>query len=95
MKKGQYVLVTTAHRGVFAGKLVVVEEKTITLEEARNCIYWSPDTGGFLGLAAIGPTAACRIGDTAPMVKLFDVTSVSECSKASADAWKSAKVYGR
>jgi len=53
MKK---VLITTEFRGVFFGE--VNEGKKlpaeITLKNARNCIYWSSDCNGFLGLASKG-----------------------------------------
>jgi hypothetical protein len=58
------VLVTTEFRGVFFGyvKSKVKAPAEITLTGARNCIYWSKDVGGFLGLAAKGPSKECRIG---------------------------------
>ena len=52
------VIVTTEHRGVFFGwaqpKELSIKEK-IFLVRLRNVIYWSSETGGFLGLAANGP----------------------------------------
>ena len=50
------VLVTTEFRGVFFG---YIKDDTklpseIILTGVRNCIYWSSDCGGFLGLAANG-----------------------------------------
>ena len=58
------VLITTEFRGVFFG---YVNDDTklpveITLSRSRNCIYWSSDIGGFLGLAEKGPSSNCRIG---------------------------------
>ncbi len=85
-----YVLVTTEKRGVFFGKVVDRDDdkKTITLTEARNCIYWSEDVRGFLGLAANGPTAGCRIGPAASKLELNGVTSISECSDKAVAAWE-------
>jgi hypothetical protein len=60
------VLVTTEFRGVFFGFVDGGADKLpgeITLKNARNCIYWSADCGGFLGLAAKGPTEQCKIGE--------------------------------
>jgi hypothetical protein len=82
------VLVTTAHRGVFFGYLNGDDDggTTVKLHRARNCIYWSADVKGFLGLAANGPTAGCRIGPAADIV-LRDVTSVSEVTPEAAEKW--------
>lgn len=59
------VLVTTEFRGVFSGYIKDDSKlpAEITLTGVRNCIYWSPKIGGFLGLAAIGPNSSCKIGE--------------------------------
>ena len=87
-----WVMVTTIHRGVFFGRLVRRTNKRVVLAEARDCLRWSTDVKGFLGLAAIGPTAGCRIG---PAVAEFsiprgDVTSIALCSEQAVAAWKAA-----
>lgn len=90
------VLVTTAHRGVFFGH-VKDDSKSpteITLTGARNCIYWSADVGGFLGLATKGPTKDCRIGATVQVLTLYNVTSVAQVDGAAIKAWEDARVYG-
>ncbi len=83
------VLVTTKHRGVFYGRLVEETETTATLEGARCAIYWGT-TGGFLQLAATGPTTKSRIGARSPRLTLRDVTSVSDVTPAAAEAWERA-----
>lgn len=83
------VLVTTEHRGVFFGYEEVRGENTIKLKRARNCLYWSADTKGFLGLAATGPTSGCRIGPAAD-VELFKVTSISDVTPEAVKAWERA-----
>ena len=83
------VLVTTAHRGVFFGYAAETAGPTIKLRAARNCIYWSSDTKGFLGLAAHGPTKACRVGPAAN-IELRDITCVAECSPDAVKAWEEA-----
>ncbi len=83
------VLVTTAHRGVFFGYAVETAGSTIKLRAARNCLYWSSDTKGFLGLAAKGPTSDCRIGPAAD-IELRDITCVAECTPAAVQAWEAA-----
>lgn len=83
------VLVTTAHRGVFFGYAVKTDGETIALRAARNCLYWSADVKGFLGLASNGPTKTCRVGPAAD-IELRDITCVAECSPAAVQAWESA-----
>jgi hypothetical protein len=86
----QAVLVTTLHRGVFFGYVSgpVQENKSITIKDARNCIYWSADVKGFLGLASSGPTSGCRIGPKVPSLNLLDVTSVCEVVPEAAEKWE-------
>ena len=88
-KAERAVLVTTEHRGVFFGYATETDGATITLRNARNCIYWSADVKGFLGLAATGPSASCRIGPRAD-ITLRAVTCVAECTPAAVAAWESA-----
>ena len=85
------VLITTEHRGVFFGNLVGKYTKSeVTLKNARNCIYWSRDCGGFLGLAANGPTKECRIGTMVPEITLYDLTSCTPVTDKAAEAWEKA-----
>ena len=84
------VLVTTQYRGVFFG-YAVKETKLpseITLKNVRNCIYWSIDCGGFLGLAANGPTKSCKIGTKVPELTLYGITSVSPVTDKAVEAWE-------
>lgn len=89
--KNKAVLVTTEFRGVFFG--YVKEDKhlpdEITITQVKNCIYWSADCGGFLGLAAHGPTSGCKIGTQVPELRLFKVTSVTPVSDEAAKKWNS------
>ena len=84
------VLVTTEFRGVFFGHVKQQDDlpAEITLTGARNCIYWSADCGGFLGLAAKGPTANCKIGTRVDELTLFKVTSVTPVSDEAVAAWE-------
>lgn len=85
------VIVTTEHRGVFFGYLTGEPSKEkITLERARNCLYWSSDVRGFVGLAEKGPSKDCRVGPAAPKITLFDITSVIECTPEAVERWESA-----
>lgn len=82
----RFVLVTTAHRGVFAGYATETSGETIKLRAGRNCLYWSRDVKGFIGLAANGPSKDCRVGPAAD-IELRNVTSVSECTPEAVAKW--------
>lgn len=90
MKK-KPVLVTTEFRGVFFG--YVEKDKhlpaEITLSKVRNCIYWSADVGGFLGLAGAGPTSGCKIGARVDELTLYRVTSITSVSEEAEKKWNS------
>ena len=87
--KEQAVLVTTVHKGVFFGYASEsVKAKSITIRNARNCVYWSADVKGFLGLAANGPTSSCRIGPKVTELTLTDVTSVSKVTPEATEKWE-------
>lgn len=83
------VLVTTAHRGVFFGYAKKTDGDTIRLEKARNCLFWSSDVKGFMGLAATGPSASCRVGPQAD-IELRAVTSVTDVTPEAVTKWESA-----
>ena len=87
--KERPVVVTTQHRGVFFGYAAETDGETIKLRAARNCLYWSPDVKGFMGLAASGPSLSCRIGPAVD-ISLRDITSVIECTVAATKAWEDA-----
>lgn len=81
------VIVTTAHRGVFFGYATETGGETIKLARARNCLYWSTDMKGFLGLATLGPSAKCRVGPAAD-IELRNVTAVIEVAPDAASKWE-------
>ena len=84
------VIVTTAHRGVFFGYATETTGETISLKRSRLCVYWSADCKGFMGLAANGPTASCKIGPAAD-ITLRNITAVLEVTNPDAvKAWESA-----
>ncbi len=91
----RYVLVTTDKRGVFAGYLEKDadynrKENRIKLSSSRNCVYWTADTRGFLGLASHGPGKGCRVGPAAVDAELAGVTSVTTCTEEARERWESA-----
>lgn len=83
------VLVTTEHRGVFFGYAAKTDGATIALRAGRLCVFWSKDVRGFMGLAATGPTASCRIGPQAN-ITLRKITAVAEATPEAVKAWESA-----
>jgi hypothetical protein len=86
-KKSRAVLITTLHRGVFFGYSDNTGGDTVKLTRGRNVVYWSAETKGFMGLAANGPNANCKIGPAAD-IELRNVTSVSEVSDSAALAFE-------
>ena len=83
-----HAVVTTKHRGVFAGLVESESGDVVTLVQARMCVYWETSMHGVLGLAAQGPSKACRIGPVVPRIKLRDVTALIEMSPDAVAAWE-------
>ena len=89
-KSEKPVLVTTEYRGVFFGYMGEPPvDGSITIKKARNCVYWSADVKGFMGLAANGPSRNCKVGPAVPSITLSKVTAVAEVSKEAAEKWES------
>ena len=88
----KYVVVTSKDRGVFGGYLADASKAPdqVTLLQCRNCVHWSANVRGFLGLAVTGPLEGSRVGPAAPEVALYDLTSVSVCSPEAVEAWERA-----
>ena len=87
------VLVTTEFRGVFFGYLNGMPEtlpNSVTLANARNCLYWDESIKGFLGLATQGPTSSCRIGPKVENLTLYKITSIAPCTSDAEDSWENA-----
>lgn len=86
---GKFVLVTTLHRGVFAGYLVEDESpKFVRLREARCAITFGT-TKGFMELAHTGPTKKSLIGSPAD-IKLYDITSIADVTEEARGRWEAA-----
>lgn len=88
-KPDRPVLVTTVHRGVFFGYASDTSGSTIFLKRARNCLYWTPECRGFLGLASIGPLEGSKVGPAAD-IDLRDVTCVAEVTPTAVALWEAA-----
>jgi len=82
------VVVTTKFRGVFFGYEEERGENSIVLTNTRNCIYWSEDVGGFMGLASKGPSRDCKLGTKTSRIELFGITSIMDVSKEAAEKWE-------
>lgn len=88
-KSERAVMVTTEHRGVFFGYATDIDGETIELKRARLCVYWSADVKGFMGLAAGGPSASCKVGPAADIV-LRKITAVLAVTPEAVARWESA-----
>jgi len=82
------VMVTTVHRGVFAGLLVEDHGETVVIEDARMCVYWDASTHGVLGLAQHGPGPSCRISPAAPRLTLRGVTALADLTPQAWERWR-------
>lgn len=72
------VIVTTQHRGVFAGEIPDDQDitaKAMPLKNARMAIYWGT-TKGIMQLAETGPTASSKISAPADISMLHDITAI-------------------
>jgi len=84
------VLVTTKHRGVFAGLVADDQDMAATvmpLKEARCAIRWAT-TKGVAELAEIGPNAKSFIGAPADLEALHDITAIWTITEKAWKAWK-------
>ncbi len=87
--KERAVVVTTEYRGVFFGYAADTSGESIKLRACRNCISWSRDVRGFIGLASAGPSKSCQVGPAADM-ELRKITSIIECTPEAVTAWENA-----
>lgn len=89
MNAKRYVVVTTSHDGVFYGELVEQNDATkiVQLKDAKNCLSWTADVRGFMGLACSGPSETCRVGPAVPTARLCDVTAILDVTGAARKAW--------
>jgi len=90
MEEQRPVLITTEHRGVFFG---YVEDDSnlpdsITLIDARMCVYWDAAMKGVLGLASVGPNEKCRISNKVPKFTAWKITSVIEVTPEAVEQWE-------
>jgi hypothetical protein len=83
------VLVTTSHRGVFAGLVPADQDmtaRTVALGSAKMAIYWGT-TKGVMQLAETGPTTKSRISAPADIPALHDITAIFDITPAAWAKW--------
>lgn len=90
--KERFVVVTTDlnRRGVFGGFLESAKSGSVVLRDARMCVYWSRETKGVVGLAAIGPQKGSRISAPAPRIEVDGVTAIMDCTDEARRLWEAA-----
>lgn len=87
------VVVCTARRGVFFGytdmeSVAMIDRGVVTLRNARMAAYWSAETHGVLGLAAIGPQDGSRVGPRVSELTIESITAVMLCSPEAVERWE-------
>lgn len=83
------VLVTTRHRGVFAGLIPDDQDLTVTqmpLKDARMAICFGTSRG-LMELCDTGPTSKSRISAPADIPMLHDITAVMGISDKAWEKW--------
>ena len=86
MANMKQVLITTAHRGVFAGEIPATQDltaKAMPLKNARMAIYFGTSRG-LMELCETGPTSSSKISAPADVPMLHDITAVFAIT---AEAW--------
>jgi hypothetical protein len=86
------VLVTTQHRGVFAGLVPDDQDmnaRTIALKGAKMAIAWGT-TRGVMELAHTGPNSRSRISLPADISALHDITAIFDIRGEAWEKWLSA-----
>lgn len=83
------VMITTKHRGVFAGQIEDdqdVNAEIMPLKNARMAIYWGT-TRGVMQLAETGPTEKSRISAKSDIPSLRDITAVFQLTDEAWQKW--------
>lgn len=86
------VLITTKHRGVFAGLVPADQDlsaSTMALREARMAIYWGTSKG-VMELCATGPTGKSKISAPTDIPVLHDITAVFHITPEAWAKWQAA-----
>lgn len=84
------ILVTTAHRGVFAGEIADdqdIEAKAMPLFNARMAIHFGT-TKGLHQLCCTGPTSVSKISAPADIPMLHDITAIFAITPEAWEKWQ-------
>lgn len=86
------VLVTTQHRGVFAGLIPTdqdINTRSMPLKAAKMAIRWGTRRG-LMELCEGGPTEMSKISAPADIPVLHDITAIFEITPEAWAKWKAA-----
>ena len=86
------VLVTTEHRGVFAGLIEDDQDlsaRSLPLKSAKMAIYWGT-TRGMMELCKDGPNSKSKISLAADIPMLHAVTAIFDIEPAAWAKWQAA-----
>lgn len=86
------VLVTTKHRGVFAGQISDKQDinaEIMPLKNAKMAIKWGT-TRGVMQLAETGPTPNSLISSKANIPSLRDITAIFDITDEAWEKWEKA-----
>ncbi len=92
MLKMKPVLITTQHRGVFAGLIPEKQDltaKAMALKNAKMAIRFGT-TKGVMELCETGPTSSSKISALADIPMLHDITAVLSITEAAWKRWQKA-----
>ncbi len=86
------VIITTEHRGVFAGLIPADQDlmaRSMPLKSAKMAIYWGT-TKGLMELCQTGPTSSSKISAQADIPMLHAITGVFDISPEAWAKWEKA-----
>lgn len=86
------VLITTQHRGVFAGQIEAdqdINASSMPLKNAKMAIRWGTNKG-LMQLAESGPTSNSTISAPADIPALHDITAVFDITDEAWSVWEKA-----
>lgn len=84
------VLITTQHRGVFAGLIPDGQDltaKAMPLQNARMAIRWGTSRG-LMELCETGPTRESRLSAPADIPMLHDITAIFAITDEAWEKWQ-------
>lgn len=86
---GKKVMVTTSHRGVFAGTLDSYAGGSAVLRDCRMLLFRVCDQHGVYAMATEGPNENCRVGPPVGVLLVENCNSIAVLTDAAVIAWES------